>query len=88
MPDRPQPRPKFAFPEELLARAGDPLVAEVLMREEALFAARRQTLVEQTRLIRQQAQADEEAVALRRQIAAESRAPSACSARNSTPIAG
>jgi len=68
--------PKFAFPEELLARAGsDPRVAEVLMREEALFAARRQTLAEQTRLIEQQAQqADEEAVALRRQIAAESRA--------------
>ena len=45
------------------------------MREEALFAARRQTLAEQTRLIEQQAQqADEEAVALRRQIAAESRA--------------
>lgn len=68
--------PKFAFPEELLARAGsDPRVAEVLVREEALFAARRQTLAEQTRLIEQQAQqADEEAVALRRQIAAESRA--------------
>ncbi len=66
----------IAFPDELQARAAsDPKVAEVLQREEALFVARRQTLHEQTRLIEQQArQADDEAVALKRQIAAESRA--------------
>ena len=64
------------FPKNCWRGAGsDPRVAEVLMREEALFAARRQTLAEQTRLIEQQAQqADDEPVALRRQIAAESRA--------------
>lgn len=63
------------FPEQLKARAAqDPKVAEVLQREEALFNARRQTLHEQTRLLRQQAQqAEEESVALRRQIAAQSR---------------
>ena len=67
---------KMQFPEELLARATqDQKVAEVLQREEALFLARRQTLHEQTRLIEQQArQSDEEAVALKRQIAAQSRA--------------
>ena len=67
---------KIAFPEELSARAEhDPKVAEVLQREEALFVARRQTLREQTRLIEQQVrEAEEEAIALRRQIAAQSRA--------------
>lgn len=67
---------KLSFPEELNARAAtDAKVAEVLQREEALFVARRQTLHEQTRLIEQQAlQAEDEAVALKRQIAAESRA--------------
>ena len=66
----------IAFPDELRGRAADDAkVAEVLQREEALFIARRQTLHEQTRLIEQQAQqADEETVALKRQIAAESRA--------------
>lgn len=63
------------FPEQLKARAAqDPKVAEVLRREEALFKARRQTLHEQTRLLRLQTQqAEEESVALRRQIAAQSR---------------
>lgn len=67
---------EVAFPEELLARAEqDRKVAEVLQREETLFQARRQTLREQVRLIEQQArQAEEESVALRRQIAAQGRA--------------
>lgn len=63
------------FPDQLKARAAqDPKAAEVLRREEALFKARRQTLHEQTRLLRLQTQqAEEESVALRRQIAAQSR---------------
>lgn len=63
------------FPEQLKARAAqDPKVAEVLQREQALFKARRQTLHEQTRLLRLQTQqAEEESVALRRQIAAQAR---------------
>ena len=67
---------KITLPEELSTRATtDAKVAEVLQREEALFVARRQTLHEQTRLIEQQAQqAEDEAIALKRQIAAESRA--------------
>ncbi len=63
------------FPDQLKTRAAqEPKVAEVLQRELTLFKARRQTLHEQTRLLRQQAmQAEEESVALRRQIAAQSR---------------
>lgn len=66
----------LVFPEQLTARAErEPKVAEVLLREEALFRARRQTLREQARLLEQQArQAEEEASALRRQIRAQSRA--------------
>lgn len=66
----------LVFPDSLAERASrEPKVAEVLQREEALFKARRQTLHEQTRLLEQQGrQAEEEAAALRRQIAAQSRA--------------
>lgn len=63
------------FPADLTARATDDAkVAEVLRREEALFSARRQTLVEQKRLLEQQVrEAEEEVTALRRQIGAASR---------------
>jgi HlyD family type I secretion membrane fusion protein len=67
---------QLAFPGELLARAeSDPKVAEVLQREEALFVARRQTLLEQKRLIEQQVrESEQEAQALQRQVGAASRA--------------
>lgn len=67
---------RIDFPEELISRAStDQKVAEILRREDALFLARRQTLQEQTQLIEQQVkQIDEESIALKRQIAAQSRA--------------
>ena len=67
---------QLAFPGELLTRAeSDSKVAEVLQREEALFVARRQTLLEQKRLIEQQVrESEQEAAALQRQIGAASRA--------------
>lgn len=66
----------IVYPEELQARAEqDAKVAEVLQREDALFAARRQTLHEQKRLIEQQVrESEQEAQALQRQIGAASRA--------------
>lgn len=66
---------KPAFPADLVARAGrERKVAEMLQREEALFKARRQTLREQVQLLQlQKSQAEEEANALKGQIAAESR---------------
>lgn len=68
--------PEAAFPADLVARARNEMkVAEMIRRETALFYARRQTLGEQVELVRQQRrQAEEEASALGRQIAAESRA--------------
>ncbi len=67
---------QIAFPPELETRAeNDAKVAEVLQREEALFIARRQTLLEQKRLIEQQVvESGQEAQALQRQIGASSRA--------------
>jgi HlyD family type I secretion membrane fusion protein len=67
---------QIAFPHELEARAEhDTKVAEVLQREEALFIARRQTLLEQKRLIEQQVrESEQEALALQRQVGASSRA--------------
>ena len=66
---------KLEFPADLVARAArEPKVAEVLQREETLFKARRQTLREQARLIEvQRRQTEEEAAALRKQVAAEER---------------
>jgi len=67
---------RLVLPEDLAARAArEPKVAEVLQREETLFRARRQTLREQARLLElQRRQAEDEAAALKKQIAAEERA--------------
>jgi HlyD family type I secretion membrane fusion protein len=67
--------PAVAVPRELEQRATDPKVAEILQREQSLFRARREALDSQILLLRRQIeQAEEEAIALRQQIAAEGRA--------------
>lgn len=63
------------FPPGLLAQAGSPRVAEVLEREQAVFAARRQALNGQIGLLlAQKRQTADEAAAWRQQIDAEARA--------------
>lgn len=67
--------PQVAFPPDLVQRAAEPRVAEVLERERALFMARRQTLDSQVDLLRAQIRhAADEATAIEQQIAAERRA--------------
>lgn len=62
-------------PAELLARAKEPKVAEILERESALFRARREALESQIAVLRKQIrQAEAEAKALADQIGAEERA--------------
>jgi membrane fusion protein, type I secretion system len=63
------------FPAELVARAKEPYVAEVLERESALHKARRRLLEEQTTLLRRQVrESEEQAAALSDQVKAEDKA--------------
>lgn len=63
------------FPAELVARRGEPKVAELLQRETALFRARREALESQIAVLRKQIRHTmDEAQALAGQIAAEERA--------------
>lgn len=66
----------LSFPRDLVERsAQDVKVAQLLQREHAVFRARRNTLREQSELIRQQRrEAEAQAGALGRQITAETRA--------------
>ena len=65
----------IVFQPDLLARAEDPTVREILDRERALFAARRDGIDNQIALLRKQiGQAVAEAAALSGQIDAEQRA--------------
>lgn len=64
--------PKLGFPDELTQRRNDPVVAQSVAREKAIFDARRANLETQTRLLRQQmAQVEQEMGALKRQFEAE-----------------
>ena len=63
------------FPADLLQRAGEAKVAEILQRERSVFRARRDALDSQVAVLRRQiAQTEDEARALADQIAAEERA--------------
>lgn len=63
------------FPSELLSRAKELTIGEILEKERSLFHARRNALTTQTDLLRKQIrQTDEEVIALTKQIAAEERA--------------
>jgi HlyD family type I secretion membrane fusion protein len=62
------------FPKELLARAREPKVAEIVQRETSLFRARREALDSQIAVLKKQIrQTEDEAGALSDQIAAEAR---------------
>jgi HlyD family type I secretion membrane fusion protein len=63
------------FPADLVQRAGEAKVAEILQRERSVFRARRDALDSQVAVLRRQiAQTEDEARALADQIAAEERA--------------
>ena len=67
--------PKVGFPADLVARAREPNLAEILERETTLFRARRESLDSQIAVLRKQIrETDEEAKSLGEQIAAEERA--------------
>jgi HlyD family type I secretion membrane fusion protein len=55
---------ELKFPAELLARADEPAIAEIQQRDRALFKTRRQALLDQQRLLREQI------VAIRQEITA------------------
>jgi HlyD family type I secretion membrane fusion protein len=64
-----------AYPADVLARAKDPKVQEILQRESALFKARRDALESQIAVLRKQiVETQEEANALNDQVKAEQRA--------------
>ena len=64
-----------SYARELLSRAGEPRVKELMRRENAVFATRRQMLDGQIKLLKEQIQeARQEAAALGEQVEAEKRA--------------
>ena len=67
--------PQVKFPADMVERAREPKVVELLQRETALFRARREALDSQIAVLRKQIrQTEDEAKALAGQIAAEARA--------------
>jgi len=67
--------PEVKFPADMVERAREPKVVELIQRESALFRARREALDSQIAVLRKQIrQTEDEAKALDGQIAAEARA--------------